>query len=109
VSRNGRGGPGISRADWAAGLNPTPPYLLDAAREWSPAQLHFIIANGVKLTAMPGWKLRWSDNDIRGLVAFVTTLRGMSPADYRRMAAVQSHTESAAAFGTSVAIAAQKH
>lgn len=103
------GGPGISRADWTAGLNPTPPYLLDTAREWSPSQLHFIIANGVKMTAMPGWKLRLSDNDIWSLVAFVKALRGMSRADYQRLGAAQSHIESAAALGTSVAIAAQKH
>jgi len=102
------GGPGISRADWTAGLNPTPPYLLDTAREWSPFQLHFIIANGVKMTAMPGWKLRLSDNDIWSLVAFVRALRGMSRADYERMGAVKSHTGSAAALGTSVTIAPQK-
>jgi mono/diheme cytochrome c family protein len=102
------GGPGISRAGWTAGLKPTPPYLLDTAREWSPSQLHFIIANGVKMTAMPGWKLRLSDNAIWSLVAFVKALRGMSRTDYERMEAAPWHTERAAAPGSPVAIAAHK-
>ena len=83
------GAPGIPRAAWVAGLNPTPPYLLDAARDWSPSQLHFIIANGVKMTAMPGWELRMSDKEVWSLVAFVRALRGMSRSEYlRRRAAV---------------------
>jgi mono/diheme cytochrome c family protein len=102
------GGPGISRADWTAGLNPTPPYLLDTAREWSSSQLHFIIANGVKMTAMPGWKLRFSDQDIWSVVAFVKALRGMSRAYYLRIGAALSHPERAAAPATPVATAAQK-
>jgi mono/diheme cytochrome c family protein len=76
------GGPGIARARWVEGLTPTPPYLLDAARQWSPSQLHFIIANGVKMTAMPGWKLTLSNRDIWNLVAFVEALHGMSRETY---------------------------
>jgi mono/diheme cytochrome c family protein len=102
------GGPGISRADWTAGLNPTPPYLLDTAREWSPSQLHFIIANGVKMTAMPGWKLRISGQDIWSLVAFLKVLRGMSRAEYFRIGAARSRPERAATPATSVATVAHK-
>jgi len=76
------GGPGISRAHWVDGLTPTPPYLLDAARQWSPSEVHFIVANGIKMTAMPGWKLSLSDRDIWNLAAFVGALHGMSAASY---------------------------
>lgn len=84
------GGPGISRARWVDGLTPTPPYLLDAARQWSPSELHFIIANGVKMTAMPAWKLTLSDQEIWSLVAFVQGLRGMSQRAYLRLRATSA-------------------
>jgi mono/diheme cytochrome c family protein len=91
------GGPGISRARWVDGLTPTPPYLLGAARQWSPSQLHFIIANGVKMTAMPGWKLTLSGQDIWSLVAFTQGLRGMSQRTYLRMRAAQTKPKPPAA------------
>lgn len=38
------GGPGVARASLANGMEPSPPYLLDAAEHWTPQELHFIIA-----------------------------------------------------------------
>jgi hypothetical protein len=76
-------------ASWVDGLTPTPPYLFDAARQWSPSQLHFIIANGVKMTAMPAWKLTMSDQDIWSLVAFTHELRGISQRSFPCMRAAQ--------------------
>jgi hypothetical protein len=34
-------------------MNPTPPYIVDAGRKFSPAQLQFVITLGVKMTGMP--------------------------------------------------------
>jgi hypothetical protein len=60
-----------------------------AARQWSPSQLHFVIANGVKMTAMPAWKLTLSDQDIWSLVAFTHELRGISQRSFPCMRAAQ--------------------
>jgi mono/diheme cytochrome c family protein len=79
------GSPGISRAAWVSGLTPTPPYLLDAAQQWSPSELHFIVGNGVKMTAMPAWSLTLSDRDVWSVVAFLEKLPGLSRGQYLKM------------------------
>lgn len=81
------GSPGIARADWTTGLEPTPPYLLDAARRWSPAELQVIVGDGIKMTAMPAWRMTLSEGDIRSLVAFLDTLPSTSPQQYRELRA----------------------
>ena len=67
------GGWGAARAPWVAGINPTPPFLLDARRRWTAPELHRIVADGVKMTAMPAWRLTLPDSDIWNLVAFLET------------------------------------
>jgi mono/diheme cytochrome c family protein len=79
------GGPGVARPKWVMGLEPTPPYLLDAARRWSPAELRFIIKNGVKMTAMPAWGRSRSEEEITSLVAFLENLPAITPDTYRAM------------------------
>ena len=79
------GGPGVPRAQWSAGLMPAPPYLLDAARRWSPAELRFIVGHGVKMTAMPAWDLSLPPSDVTSLVAFLEALPDLAPAQYQAM------------------------
>jgi len=81
------GAPGVARAPWAGDMTPDPPYLLDSARRWSPTELRYIIANGVKMTAMPAWKLSEPPQEISALAAFVETLPDLTPAQYARMRA----------------------
>jgi mono/diheme cytochrome c family protein len=83
------GGPGISRQEWASGLNPPPPYLLDSARTWTPAQLKIVIGDGAKMTAMPAWKTTLSDRRQWNLVAFLEALPYLSNSDYVKMRAAK--------------------
>src|ERR1700761_1164452 len=55
------GGPAIPRAAWTNGMNPSPPYMLDAARHWTPGELFWIVRNGIKMTGMPAWDATMSD------------------------------------------------
>jgi mono/diheme cytochrome c family protein len=82
------GGPGIARQDWTAGMHPAPPYLLDASQHWRPAELYFVVDNGVKMTGMPAWGETLSKDDIWNLVAFLEFLPNMTPADYARLRAM---------------------
>ena len=50
------GAAAVGRVRWVNGLNPEPPYLLDATKRWSPSQLHWIVRNGIKMTGMPAWR-----------------------------------------------------
>jgi mono/diheme cytochrome c family protein len=81
------GAPGVARSDWVAGMTPTPPYLVDAARHWSGPELFSIVGDGVKMTGMPAWRVTRSDHDILNLVAFLEALPDLSPQDYTRMKA----------------------
>lgn len=81
------GGPATARSAWANGLYPTPPYLLDAHSRWTASQLHWIISNGIKMTAMPAWKASMSDRDIWNVVALLEALPRLSANDYSRTAA----------------------
>lgn len=81
------GAPGVPRAAWVSGITPTPPYLLDAARQWTPSELKVIVANGLKMTAMPAWNVRHPESTSWDVVAFLEELRGMPAAQYARMRA----------------------
>jgi mono/diheme cytochrome c family protein len=81
------GAPAVDRQPWIRGMNPTPPYLLDAARRWSAPQLYWIIARGVKMTGMPAWDETRSSTDIWLIVGFLEALPALSPADYARLSA----------------------
>ena len=80
------GGPGVAQATWVRGLNPPPPYILDTAYRWTPAQLDDILEDGVKMSAMPAWGETRSHDEIWSLVAFLEALPNLSAADYARMA-----------------------
>ncbi len=79
------GAPGIARAQWTNGITPTPPYIIDAARHWTPKELHFIVANGIKMTAMPAWNASLSPEQITSLVAFLEKLPDIMPSQYETM------------------------
>jgi mono/diheme cytochrome c family protein len=79
------GGPGVARAAWTSALTPTPPYLLDAARQWTAPELYVIVHEGSKMTAMPAWGEFLSQGETWDVVAFLEALPELSPADYARM------------------------
>ena len=78
------GAPAFAREQWVNGLNPQPPYLLDAGRRWSPSQLYWIIRNGIKMTGMPAWRESMSDPEIRDTVALVEAMEQLPPQTYLR-------------------------
>ncbi len=79
------GGPATDRQPWVAGLNPTPPYLVDSARHWSKPQLYWIIKHGLKMTAMPAWQDVLSDQEVWNTVALLEAMPDLSPEAYLKM------------------------
>ncbi len=77
------GGPGIDRARWVRQLEPSPPFVVDASRQFTPAQLYFILLKGVKMSAMPAWGETRTPSELWNYVAFLEALPTLSPADYR--------------------------
>ena len=75
------GAPGVPKGDIAAGLYPQPPNLADAAARFSPAELFWILKNGIKMSGMPSWADH-SDDELWATVAFLEKLPGMSEQEY---------------------------
>jgi len=82
------GGPGLGRQPWTAGLEPTPPYLVEAARRWSRSEMFLIVHDGVRMTAMPAWRGRFSPGQTWDVVAFLQALPDLTARDYARMRAL---------------------
>ena len=76
---------GAPGAEPAKVFNPVPPSLDGTAQEMRPAEIFWIIKNGIKLTGMPESGSTHSDDEIWGIVAFVTRLPGMTAEDYKLM------------------------
>lgn len=76
------GGPGVERAEWAKGIVPRPPNLAQAATEWEPGEIHWIVTNGIKMTAMPSFGPSHDAQAIWSVTAFVEQLPAMTPQEY---------------------------
>lgn len=75
------GAPGDDRRDLAAGMYPQPPDLNNVSKRYTPAELFWILKNGIKMSGMPsmaddGDDLLWAT------VGFLERLPGMTPDDY---------------------------
>src|SRR5215469_3279153 len=85
---NCHGAPGVNWQKFSEGLEPDPPDLKDIAGELSPAQLFWIVKNGINMTGMPSFKEAGAkDDEIWSVVAFVKKLKGVSESDYKTWSA----------------------
>lgn len=76
------GAPGQEPAEWSRGMRPEPPHLTEAAAEWSPEEIHWIVSNGIKMSGMPAFGSQHAPEEILALTAFVSALPGLTAADY---------------------------
>jgi mono/diheme cytochrome c family protein len=81
---NCHGAPGVMWLKFSEGLHPDPPDLKKVAGNLSPAQLFWIIKNGINMTGMPSFELAGAnDDEIWSIAAFVKKLPTVSEADYK--------------------------
>lgn len=85
------GAPGVKIGEVGRGLNPDPPELTEAAKDWKPNELFWITKNGVRMTGMPAWGVTHTDQEIWDMVAFVRKLPSMTPAQYQAMSQKAPH------------------
>lgn len=79
------GAPGVAPEPFSLALRPLPTPLVRTGRERSPAYVYWVVRNGIKMTAMPAWEFRLSEEEIWAVVAFVGALPKLSPRDYSAM------------------------
>jgi mono/diheme cytochrome c family protein len=78
------GAAGVARQPWAGGMEPQPPYLLDATHKFTPAELFWIVRNGIKMTGMPSWRDSLSEEQTWEVVAWLEASRRLPPQTYVR-------------------------
>lgn len=78
-------GPGVHRAQWAKGMLPLPPHLVEQAAEWEPNQVFWLLKNGVKMTGMPAFGPTHEDQELWDITAFVVQLPGMTAQRYTEL------------------------
>lgn len=78
------GASAVARQQWVSGLEPSPPYLLDATQRFKPRELFWITKNGIKMTGMPAWRNSMPDNQLWEVVAFLEAMPRMDSQTYAR-------------------------
>ena len=77
------GAPGVAQAEIGRSMQPLPGSLADAAARWQTRELYWITRNGIKMSGMPAWEYRLSDEDLWAVVGFVRQLPQLTAAEYR--------------------------
>lgn len=79
------GAPGIAPEALGLGMMPIPNNLAQSAREWPAEWLYYVTRKGVRMTGMPAWEYRLSEENLWATVAFLKALPSMSRADYAEL------------------------
>ncbi len=79
---NCHGGPGVEWAKFSEGMRPDPPDLKEVAKERTPAELFWVIKNGINMTGMPGFGAA-ADPELWSIVAFLKKLPAISDEDFK--------------------------
>jgi mono/diheme cytochrome c family protein len=78
------GAPGVESQKFSEGMNPDPPDLKDVAGDTEPAELFWVIKNGIKMTGMPSFgKIGMDNKEIWSVVTFIRKLPMVSEADFK--------------------------
>lgn len=78
--------PGQDRWAVPTVMVPAPPHIISAVGDWSAAELHWIVDEGVKMSGMPYWPATRTD-DIWPVVAFLRAVDGINGSAYAEMTA----------------------
>jgi cytochrome c1 len=76
------GGPGVAQGEIGLSMQPLPGPLVDAAVRWSASELYWITREGIKMSGMPAWRYRLSNDDLWAVVAFLQRLPQLDPQQF---------------------------
>lgn len=79
------GAPGVAPDYFALGMTPKPTATMEMARSRSRRELFWVIKHGIKMSGMPAWEYRLTDQQMWNLVAFIRQSQYLSVADYREL------------------------
>ena len=81
------GAPATALSVAAQGMLPIPTTLAEARHDWSPEALYYITKKGIRMTGMPAWEFRLSEQSLWSTVAFLQTLSSLTESQYRQLSA----------------------
>lgn len=81
------GAPGIAPAPLGRGQLPSPSNLSQSAREWTAAHLFFVVQKGIRMSGMPAWEYRMSEDALWSTVAYLKTTPFQTREGYERLVA----------------------
>lgn len=87
------GAPGVARDPLGRGQLPLPSSLAQSAREWPAAHLFYVTQKGVRMSGMPAWEFRISEQGLWSTVAFLKAMPGMTGVEYQRLAAASTDAQ----------------
>ncbi|KQU84259.1 cytochrome C [Variovorax sp. Root318D1] len=76
------GAPGVAQGEIGKSMQPLPGPLVDARQHWKPRELYWITRHGIKMSGMPAWEFRMSEDDLWSVVAFLARLPDLTPQQY---------------------------
>lgn len=79
------GAPGVAPHGIGMGMQPVPGPLVESAKKWEARELYWIVRHGIKMSGMPAWEYRMSEEQLWEVVAFMQHLPQLSPAEYKEM------------------------
>lgn len=85
------GGPGARPEQFATAMNPDPPELTHASREWSREEIFWIAKHGIKMTGMPAFGKVADDDELWKIAAFVDQLPNISASEYASLPDAHAH------------------
>lgn len=97
------GAPGVGPQPFALGMQPVPRSLMDSARSMRPQELLWVTRHGIKMSGMPAWEYRLSEEELLAVTAFVTQqLPRLSVVEYGRLLPAPSGCGAGEPVGESV-------
>jgi mono/diheme cytochrome c family protein len=87
------GAPGVKRAEFAEGMNPTPPDMDGPLQGYDDASLFWVIKNGIRATGMPAFAVNHTDAEIADIAAFVRHTPRLTPEERKELAATAAPPE----------------
>lgn len=83
------GAPGVAQGDIGKSMQPLPGPLVDARLHWKPRELYWITRHGIRMSGMPAWEFRMSDEELWSVVAFLARLPDLTPQQYAQATRVE--------------------
>ena len=87
------GAPAVAREPLGRGQLPSPSSLAQSAHEWPAAHLFYVTQQGVRMSGMPAWEFRISEQGLWSTVAFLKAMPHMTAVEYTQFAASGTDAE----------------